>query len=49
MDIVQAVEQDNLRNSYPEVDVGDFCEIVFENQGRRKKAHSGFRGLCYRT
>jgi large subunit ribosomal protein L19 len=38
MDIVKAVEQDNLRNSYPEVDVGDFVKMYLKiKEGARER------------
>lgn len=38
MDIIKAVEQDNLRNSYPEVDVGDFVKMYLKiKEGARER------------
>jgi len=38
MDLVKAVEQDNLRNSYPEVDVGDFVKVFLKiKEGARER------------
>jgi len=38
MDLVKAVEQDNLRNSFPEVDVGDFVKVFLKiKEGARER------------
>ncbi len=38
MDLVKAVEQDNLRNSYPEVDVGDYVKVFLKiKEGARER------------
>lgn len=38
MDLVKAVEQDNLRNSFPEVDVGDYVKVFLKiKEGARER------------
>ncbi|MBN1891472.1 MAG: 50S ribosomal protein L19 [Clostridiales bacterium] len=38
MDIIKAVEQDNLRNSYPEVDIGDYVKMHLKiKEGTRER------------
>jgi len=38
MDLVRAVEQDNLRNSYPEVSIGDYVKVHLKiKEGTRER------------
>ena len=38
MDLVKAVEQDNLRNSFPEVDIGDYVKVHLKiKEGTRER------------
>ena len=38
MDLVRAVEQDNLRNNYAEVDIGDYVKVHLKiKEGSRER------------
>lgn len=38
MDLVKAIEQDNLRNSYPEVSIGDYVKVHLKiKEGTRER------------
>jgi len=38
MDLVKAVEQDNLRNSFPEVSIGDYVKVHLKiKEGTRER------------
>ena len=38
MDLVKAIEQDNLRNSFPEVDIGDYVKVHLKiKEGTRER------------
>jgi hypothetical protein len=47
MDLVKALEQEQLKNEYTDLAIGDYVKVHHEDQGRKQRKDPDFRRDSY--